>query len=83
MVGDAETLDFDRLFGGEQFDAITATRGATFLVVAWPAFWWLDFYVGLARHLRSRYRRVFGTERLVIFDLRRSDAEEAQPSSGR
>ena len=57
--------------------------GAKFLVAAWPAFWWLDFYVGLARHLRSRYRRVLGTERLVIFDLRRSDAEEAQPSSGR
>jgi hypothetical protein len=27
VVGDAETLDFDRLFGGEQFDAITATPG--------------------------------------------------------
>jgi hypothetical protein len=57
--------------------------GAMFLGVAWPSFWWLDFYVGLAHHLRSRYRLVLTTEHLVIFDLRRSDAEVPQPSSGR
>jgi hypothetical protein len=41
-----------------------------FAVVAWPAFWWLDYYAGLERHLRSRYRRVLDGERLIVFDLR-------------
>jgi 2-polyprenyl-3-methyl-5-hydroxy-6-metoxy-1,4-benzoquinol methylase len=45
-------------------------RGALFAVVAWPAFWWLDFYAGLARELRSRYPCLVDDERLVVFDLR-------------
>jgi 2-polyprenyl-3-methyl-5-hydroxy-6-metoxy-1,4-benzoquinol methylase len=45
-------------------------RGAMFVVVAWPAFWWLDFYAGLARELRSRYPCLVDDERLVVFDLR-------------
>lgn len=44
--------------------------GATMLVVAWPAFWWLDHYSGLANHLRTRYRLVRNDERAVAFDLR-------------
>jgi 2-polyprenyl-3-methyl-5-hydroxy-6-metoxy-1,4-benzoquinol methylase len=48
-------------------------HGARFVVVAWPAFWWLDFYGGLERHLRSRYRRILETERLVVFELQRPD----------
>lgn len=54
-------------------------HGARFLVVAWPAFWWLDFYGGLERHLNSRYRRVLETERVVIFELRSDEA----PVTGR
>jgi 2-polyprenyl-3-methyl-5-hydroxy-6-metoxy-1,4-benzoquinol methylase len=46
------------------------TRGALFAVVAWPAFWWLEYYAGLGLHVRSRYRRVLDTERLIVFDLR-------------
>jgi hypothetical protein len=42
---------------------------ARFLIVAWPAFWWLDHYAGLTRHLRSKYRCVLENERLVVFDL--------------
>jgi len=45
-------------------------RGAMFAVVAWPAFWWLEYYAGLGLHLRSRYRRVLDSERLIVFDLR-------------
>jgi SAM-dependent methyltransferase len=45
-------------------------RGAMFAVVAWPAFWWLAFYAGLARELRSRYPCLLDNERLVVFDLR-------------
>jgi hypothetical protein len=44
--------------------------GASFLVIAWPAFWWLDYYAGLHRHLRSKYRCVLENDRLVVFDLR-------------
>ena len=43
---------------------------ARFLIFAWPAFWWLDNYAGLSRHLRLKYRCVLENERLVIFDLK-------------
>jgi hypothetical protein len=42
---------------------------ARFLIFAWPAFWWLEHYVGFTQHLRSKYRCVLENERLVIFDL--------------
>lgn len=44
--------------------------GAEFIVFAWPAFWWLDYYVGFTNYLRSSYHSVFESERLVVFDLR-------------
>ncbi len=44
--------------------------GATFMVFAWPAFWWLDHYTGLHRYLRSAFRCVLENDRLVVFDLR-------------
>jgi hypothetical protein len=44
--------------------------GATFLVFAWPAFWWLDYYKGFHDYLRSRYGSTLQNERLIIFDLR-------------
>jgi SAM-dependent methyltransferase len=43
--------------------------GAQYVVFAWPAFWWLDYYYGLTRRLRSRFRCVLENDRLVIFDL--------------
>lgn len=45
-------------------------RGANFVVFAWPAFWWLDHYAELRRHLESNYRRIWRNERLYVFDLR-------------
>ena len=68
--------------GGEYWGAPTGDRqaieelermrseGAEFAVFAWPCFWWLDYYKGFARHLRERYRCVFTSDRLVVFDLR-------------
>jgi hypothetical protein len=44
--------------------------GSGFLIFAWPAFWWLEHYAGLHRHLRAKYRCVLENERLVAFDLR-------------
>jgi glycosyltransferase involved in cell wall biosynthesis len=48
--------------------------GAGFLVFGWPAFWWLDYYEGLHRQLRSEFRCVLENERLVIFDVRQGSA---------
>jgi glycosyltransferase involved in cell wall biosynthesis len=44
--------------------------GAAFVVVGWPAFWWLDHYVGLREHLVANCRRVVGDDDLVVFDIR-------------
>ncbi len=44
---------------------------AGFIAFGWPAFWWLDHYRELHAHLRSQFRCVSETDRLVVFDLRR------------
>jgi hypothetical protein len=40
------------------------------IAFGWPAFWWLDHYAGLHRHLRSKFTCALETERVVAFDLR-------------
>jgi SAM-dependent methyltransferase len=45
--------------------------GASFLIFGWPAFWWLEYYGALHRHLRSHFRCALENDRLVAFDLRR------------
>ena len=45
--------------------------GAEFMVVTWPAFWWLDHYSGLNDHLRAAYECRLSNDRLVVFDLRK------------
>jgi predicted O-methyltransferase YrrM len=44
-------------------------RGARFLAIVWPAFWWLAHYAGLARHVCERYRCVLENERLKVYAL--------------
>jgi glycosyltransferase involved in cell wall biosynthesis len=44
--------------------------GASYIVFAWPAFWWLDYYSGLSHRLRTRYPTLLDNDRLVAFDLR-------------
>jgi hypothetical protein len=76
-------LERDGQYWGPPPDEATAIRelerlrraGAEFVVVAWPAFWWLDHYDGLHRHLRSAYRCVLKNDRLVVFDLRPAGRE--------
>jgi peptidoglycan/xylan/chitin deacetylase (PgdA/CDA1 family) len=71
-------LERDGQYWGPPPDDDTAIRelerlrksGASFMVFAWPAFWWLDFYSELNRYLRSRFQCVMENDRLVIFDLR-------------
>ncbi|MGH9897195.1 MAG: class I SAM-dependent methyltransferase, partial [bacterium] len=43
-------------------------KGAAFMAVGWPAFWWLDHYAVWHRHLRSRQQCVLENDRVVIFD---------------
>jgi hypothetical protein len=79
-------LKSDEQYAGPPADDETAIReveqlreaGAKFLVVAWPAFWWLDCYGGLQQHLRSRFRCLVENERLVVFDLRGASPARAQ-----
>ena len=46
-----------------------------YIVIGWPAFWWLDYYSTLREHLQSRYRCIFRNSRLVVYDLRDVKAE--------
>jgi hypothetical protein len=71
-------LECNGEYWGPPEDDATAIReferlrhnGANFIIFAWPAFWWLDYYKGFHDYLRSRYRCTLQNERLVIFDLR-------------
>jgi glycosyltransferase involved in cell wall biosynthesis len=47
--------------------------GASFLVLAWPSFWWLDYYREFHRHLRTNFRCLLENERVVVFSLRPED----------
>jgi SAM-dependent methyltransferase len=47
--------------------------GAGFIVFAWPAFWWLDHYPGLLRHLNGKFHCLLKNERVVVFDLRKQN----------
>jgi glycosyltransferase involved in cell wall biosynthesis len=44
--------------------------GASFLVFAWPAFWWLDCYAEFSEYIRARFPCLLANERLVVFNLR-------------
>lgn len=71
-------LEREGQYWGPPPDDATAIReferlrhaGARFMVFAWQAFWWFDYYVELHRHLRSNFRCLLENERLVAFDLR-------------
>ena len=44
--------------------------GANFIVFGWPAFWWLDYYVGMRDYLYAEFHCVLTNSRLVVFDLK-------------
>lgn len=43
--------------------------GAVFFALAWPAFWWMDYYAGFGQHLRRTFPCVLENDRLLIFQL--------------
>jgi hypothetical protein len=49
--------------------------GTEYLVIAWSAFWWLDYYRQFSKYLDSRFPRLVTSDRLVIFDLQYRSAE--------
>jgi hypothetical protein len=44
-------------------------RGASFMIFAFPAFWWLDYYAEFHSYLCEEYPCVLENDRLVAFDL--------------
>lgn len=46
--------------------------GASHVAFWWTAFWWLEDYAGFHRWLRESFPCVLETDRLIVFDLRRS-----------
>ena len=45
--------------------------GASHIVFAWTAFWWLDHYFGLSQYLWRHFQCLFHNDRIVAFDLQR------------
>ncbi len=48
--------------------------GATHLVVAWPSFWWLDYYHGL-RQVLSNYTLAASNSTVVVYQLTDGDGD--------
>lgn len=69
--------ELDGTYNGPPSDDAHAIRelerlrkaGAGYIAFAWPAFWWLDHYHGLAAHLRTRYTCVLESECWTVFDV--------------
>jgi 2-polyprenyl-3-methyl-5-hydroxy-6-metoxy-1,4-benzoquinol methylase len=68
----------DGKYGGPPSDDASAVReferlrqyGAGFMVFAFPAFWWLDYYPAFHSYLRGKYHCALENDRLVVFDVR-------------
>jgi hypothetical protein len=72
-------LERDGVYWGLPPDDETAVRelerlrrdGAGFLVLAWTAFGWRDYYPRFHQYLRGNYRSLQENDSLLVFDLRR------------
>ncbi len=42
-------------------------RGESRVVIAWPAFWWLDYYSRFREYLHSRFQLVRSNSRVMVF----------------
>lgn len=70
-------LEHDGQYWGPPADDATAIRELMrlrdstvhFLVIAWPAFWWLDYYAGLRDYLYAHFRCVRSNSRLIVFNV--------------
>jgi glycosyltransferase involved in cell wall biosynthesis len=72
-------LEKDKQYLGPPADDATAIRelermrnsGASYLIFAWPAFWWLEHYTDFHNYIRATYQCVTDNARLVAFNLGR------------
>ena len=64
-----------------EFERLRQSRGATFIVFLWPAFWWLDYYAAFRQHLVSNFCCVLENDRLVAFNLRSGNTGQGSPPS--
>jgi hypothetical protein len=53
--------------GGAQAVAELSASEARYVVIGWPAFWWLDDYPELCAHLDERFACVLDNDRLKVF----------------
>lgn len=44
-------------------------KGVRWLVIVWPAFWWLEHYTEFVAYLRQHFHCVLANARLLVFDL--------------
>lgn len=57
-----------------ELERMRAAESPGYLVFAWPAFWWLDYYKAFTEFVRSSYASILANELLIVFDLRRPPA---------
>ena len=70
-------LEQDGEYAGYPPDSATAIAelerlrrdGAMFVVFIWASYWWLDYYGEFEHYLRSQFRCVVESERIIAFDL--------------
>jgi hypothetical protein len=53
----------------EEFRRLHAA-GAEYIIFAWPAHWWLEYFQEFHDHLRLNFRCILQNERMIVFDLR-------------
>jgi len=44
-------------------------NGAGFLVLAWQAFWWIDYYPEWFKYLFTKFKCILRNDRILIFEL--------------
>jgi serine/threonine protein kinase len=87
FVSDCRAMPFlerNGQYWGPPADDETAIRelerlragGASLIVFAWPAFWWLRHYKDFAAHIDRYSRCIWHNERLIVYDLRNNRAQD-------
>jgi hypothetical protein len=71
--------------GADAVAKLNASReqGAHYLLIPWPAFWWLDFYPAFASHLNHDAKLVYQDGAAVLYHLRplATQTEPADPDA--
>lgn len=65
-----------------EVERLQSLEGIQFVVFAWPAFWWLDYYARFAAWLTTAFTSVLHDEQLAVFALHRpSQPSDAHPQA--